>query len=237
MMQCIAVDDEALALDLLEDNIRKIPFLNLIRRCKNAFEAQEVLLSSQVDLVFLDVQMPGMTGVQFLQTIRQAPLVIFSTAYEHFALDGFNLDIIDYLLKPVHFDRFLKAANKANEIFHLRNKAWTSVSSTDYVFVNADYNLVKVTLNDITYIEGLKDYIKIFLKDATRPIITRMSLKSMEDKLPPGRFIRVHKSYIVAVDKIVSIRKARININNAQLPISDHYKENLYRFLDSASLN
>jgi DNA-binding LytR/AlgR family response regulator len=181
--------------------------------------------------------MPGMTGVQFLQTIRQAPLVIFSTAYEHFALDGFNLDIIDYLLKPVHFDRFLKAANKANEIFHLRNKAWTSVSSTDYVFVNADYNLVKVTLNDITYIEGLKDYIKIFLKDATRPIITRMSLKSMEDKLPPGRFIRVHKSYIVAVDKIVSIRKARININNAQLPISDHYKENLYRFLDSASLN
>jgi DNA-binding LytR/AlgR family response regulator len=192
---------------LLEDNIRKIPFLNLIRRCKNAFEAQEVLLSSQVDLVFLDVQMPGMTGVQFLQTIRQAPLVIFSTAYEHFALDGFNLDIIDYLLKPVHFDRFLKAANKANEIFHLRNKAWTSVSSTDYVFVNADYNLVKVTLNDITYIEGLKDYIKIFLKDATRPIITRMSLKSMEDKLPPGRFIRVHKSYIVAVDKIVSIRR------------------------------
>jgi len=234
-MRCIAVDDESLALDLLEDNIRKVPFLTLVNRCKNAFEAHEVVMKENIDLMFLDIQMPGISGVQFLQSISNPPLVIFITAYEQFALQGFNLDVVDYLLKPVSFDRFLKAANKAHELFTLKNAAPAS-SSSEYLFVNSEYNLVKINIRDIVYIEGLKDYIKIFIANATRPIITRLSMKSIEEKLPSDRFVRVHKSFIIAIDKIISIRKGKISINNVHVPISEHYKENLYRFIDPKSL-
>jgi len=235
MMRCIAVDDESLALDLLEDNIRKIPFLTLVRRCKNAFEAHEAVMKENIDLIFLDIQMPGISGVQFLQSVPSPPLVIFITAYEQFALDGFNLDVVDYLLKPVSFDRFLKAANKAHELFTFKNSLPAGTAS-EYLFVNSEYSLVKLNVRDIVYIEGLKDYIKIFVANVTRPTITRMSLKSIEEKLPSDKFVRVHKSYIVSVDKIVSIRKGKISINNIHVPISEHYKENLYRFIDPKSL-
>jgi DNA-binding LytR/AlgR family response regulator len=235
MMRCIAVDDESLALDLLEDNIRKIPFLTLVKRCKNAFEAHEAVMKENIDLIFLDIQMPGISGVQFLQSITNPPLVIFITAYEQFALQGFNLDVVDYLLKPVSFDRFLKAANKAHELFTLKNTV-PSNASNEFLFVNSEYNLVKINVRDIIYIEGLKDYIKIFMLNATRPIITRLSMKSIEEKLPADRFVRVHKSFIVAIERIISIRKGKISINNVHVPISDHYKENLYRFIDPKSL-
>jgi DNA-binding LytR/AlgR family response regulator len=235
MMRCIAVDDESLALDLLEDNIRKIPFLTLVKRCKNAFEAHEAVMKENIDLIFLDIQMPGISGVQFLQSVTNPPLVIFITAYEQFALEGFNLDVVDYLLKPVSFDRFLKAANKAHELFTFKNTL-PAGASTEYLFVNSEYNLVKVNVRDIVYIEGLKDYIKIYISNATRPIITRMSLKSIEEKLPGDKFFRVHKSFIVSIDKIVSIRKGKISINNVHVPISEHYKENLYRFIDPKNL-
>jgi DNA-binding LytR/AlgR family response regulator len=236
MMRCIAVDDEPLALDLLADNIGRVPFLSLARRCKNAFEAHDAMVQDKIDLLFLDIQMPGITGVQFLQTLVSPPPVIFITAYEEFALQGFNLDVVDYLLKPVAFDRFLKAARKAHEIHSLKNKNMSSASGEEYLFVNADYNLLKINVGDIAYIEGLKDYIKIYIRDQERPIITRMSLKAMVEKLSPNSFVRVHKSFIVSIDKIVSIRRAKINIQNVQVPISEHYKENLYRFLDPNSL-
>ena len=236
-MRCIAVDDEELALDLLEDNIRQIPFLTLVKRCKNAFEAHEAILHEQIDLVFLDIQMPGISGVQFLQSLKAPPMVIFITAYEQFALDGFNLDVVDYLLKPVLFDRFLKAAGKAHENFCLRNKPVSTEEPMDYLFVNADYRLVKINVSEIAYIEGLKDYVKIFIQQTPRPVITRMSLKLLEEKLPVGKFIRVHKSYIVSVDKIKSIRKGKISILDTQVPISEHYKENLYRFVDAKSVS
>ena len=234
-MRCIAVDDESLALDLLEDNIRKVPFLTLVKRCKNAFEAHEVVMKEKIDLMFLDIQMPGISGVQFLQSISNPPLVIFITAYEQFALQGFNLDVVDYLLKPTSFDRFLKAANKAHEFFTLKNAAPSNTLS-EYLFVNSEYNLVKINIRDIIYIEGLKDYIKIFIANATRPIITRLSMKSIEEKLPPDKFVRVHKSFIIAIEKIISIRKGKISINNVHVPISEHYKENLNRFIDPKSL-
>lgn len=236
MMRCLAVDDESLALDLLEDNIRKIPYLTLVKRCKNAFEAQEVLSKDPIDLLFLDIQMPGITGVQFLQSVAAPPLVIFITAYEQFALDGFNLDVVDYLLKPVSFDRFLKAVNKAHELFTHRANPQSPPPTLDYLFVNAEYNLVKINVRDIVYIEGLKDYIKIFLENVQRPIITRMSMKSIAEKLPSDKFVRVHKSFIVSLDKIISIRKGKISIGGAQVPISEHYKENLHRFIDPAHL-
>jgi len=235
MMRCIAVDDESLALDLLEDNIQKVPFLTLVKRCKNAFEAHEAVMKDNVDLIFLDIQMPGISGVQFLQSIANPPLVVFITAYEQFALQGFNLDVVDYLLKPVSFERFLKAANKAHELFTMKTNV-ASHSSSEYLFVNSEYNLVKLNIRDIIYIEGLKDYIKIFIANAMRPIITRLSMKSIEEKLPADQFVRVHKSFIVALDKMVSIRKGKISINNVHIPISEHYKENLYRFIDPKSL-
>lgn len=242
MMNCLAVDDEHLALDLLEDNIKRVPYLNLVARCKNAFEANEVLMKEKIDLLFLDVQMPGISGIQFLQSVKNPPLVIFITAYDKFALDGFNLDAVDYLLKPVAFDRFLKAATKAYEFFNLKHAGTAATppppptAPTEYLFVNAEYNLVKITVKDILYIEGLKDYVKIFISTATRPIITRMSMKNLEEKLPATSFSRVHKSYIVSIDKIISIRRGKINVGTVHIPISEHYKDNLNRFIDPGAL-
>ncbi len=245
-MNCLAIDDESLALDLLEDNIRKVPFLNLVARCRNAFEAVEHLRREAIDLIFLDIQMPGLTGVQFLQSLGpNPPMVIFVTAYEQYALEGFNLDVVDYLLKPVSFERFLKAVTKAHELHHLRTGSVSATDTSpeapasaeapapagDYLFVNADYSLVKIRLSDITYVEGLKDYVKIYQEGHSRPVITRLTMKALEEKLPVGRFLRVHKSYIVSLDKIESIRNLRIKIGAAQIPVSEHYSEAFFKAL------
>jgi DNA-binding LytR/AlgR family response regulator len=234
-MTCLAIDDEPLSLDLVEDNIRKIPFLKLIKKCSTALEANAVLQEQPVDLLFLDIQMPGLTGIQFIQGLtRTPPLVIFITAYEKYAIEGYNLDVVDYLLKPVSFERFFKAANKAHEKFNAR----VPVSpAPDYLFVNSEYNLIRIDFNDIAYVEGLRDYVKIFLLSAQRPVITRLSMKSLEDKLPQNMFIRVHKSFIVALNKITSIRKGRISILKAQIPISEHFKENIYKLIDPKSVH
>lgn len=235
-MTCLAIDDEPLALDLVEDNIRKISFLQLVKKCSTALEANEFLLKQPVDLLFLDIQMPGLSGIQFLQGLSKSPpLVIFITAYEKYAIDGYNLDVVDYLLKPVSFERFLKAVNKAHQKFNSRTLA--QESSADYLFVNSEYNLVRIDFNDIAYIEGLRDYVKIFLLSAPRPVITRLSMKSLEEKLPANTFVRVHKSFIVSLTKITSIRKGRISILKAQVPISEHFKENIYKLIDPKSLS
>ncbi len=236
MMNCIIVDDEPLARELMEDNVSKVPFLKLVKTCTNGFEALEVLQTETVDLIFLDIQMPGVTGIQFLQSIKKPVMVIFITAYEKYALEGFNLDVVDYLLKPVSFDRFLKAANKANELLALRSKPDAAPGvSTDFIFVHADYNLVKINLTDITHIEGLKDYVKIHLTSSTRPVITRMSMKSLEELLPSNRFMRVHKSFIVSLEKIISIRKGRIKIGTAEVPLSDSYTEKFFQVIKTPS--
>lgn len=235
MIRCLAVDDELLSLDLLEDNIRRIPFLQLIGRCNNAYEAMEVMQREPVDLIFLDIQMAGLTGTQFLQGMTNRPMVIFITAYKKYALDGFELDVLDYLVKPVPFERFLKAVNKAAE-YHSLKKAPVVNPAADYFFVNVEYNLVKIAINDISYIEGLKDYIKIYLHNTPKPIVTRLMMKGISEKLPPSRFIRVHKSYIIALDKITAIRKNRIYINEYIIPISDSHRENLFSIIDPRNL-
>jgi DNA-binding LytR/AlgR family response regulator len=237
MMTCVAVDDEPLALDLLEDNIKKIPFLKLVKKCSNALEANTFMQTQSVDLIFLDIQMPGITGIQFLQGLsKNPPLVIFITAYEKYALEGYNLDVIDYLLKPVSFERFLKAVNKAYDKFNAQKGPIAQQANATYLFVNSEYNLVRIDFSDIAYIEGLKDYVKIFLLSAQRPVITRMSMKSLEEKLPGDQFVRVHKSFIVSLNKITSIRKGRISLLKAQIPISEHYKDNLNRFIDPKNM-
>jgi len=227
MLNCIAVDDEKLVLDLLVDNIKKVPFLHLVKRCRNAMEAADVLHKEQVDLIFLDIQMPGLNGLEFLQSLQNPPMVIFVTAYKEHALEGFNLNAIDYLLKPVSFERFLKACNKAYEFYKLRQKSVLKEDQADYFFVYVEYNLVKVSFTEILYIEGMKDYVKIFITSSPKPVITKMSMKAMEEKLPADKFIRVHKSYIVSADKITVIKRDLIVIGQAEIPVSDFYKDNL----------
>ena len=228
-MKCIAVDDEPLALALLQDNIRQVPNLELVASCSTAMEALTILNREEVDLIFLDIQMPGLTGLQLLQSLSVRPMVILITAYEKYALEGFNLDVIDYLVKPVPFERFLRACNKAIDYYRLKkNAAGDSPVWPEYFFVNAEYGLVKITFSDIRMIEGLKDYLKIHLGE-TKPQIIRMSLKSIEEKLPPGKFFRIHKSYIISLSHVTAIRRNSVFLGDLELPLSDLYKDDLMR--------
>ena len=236
-MKCIAVDDENLALDLLEDNISQVPFLQLVKRCKNALEALEAVQTEEVDLIFLDIQMPGLTGIQFVRSLQvKHPMIIFVTAYDRFALEGFNLDVLDYLVKPVSFERFLKACNKAQELFLLKTQNKEPEATTepelDFIFVNADYSHVKINFDDISHIEGMKDYIKIHLISQPKPVITRLSIKSMEEKLPTNEFIRVHKSFLVSISKIKSIRNNKIQVDKHIVPVSENYREDLMKLVE-----
>jgi two-component system, LytTR family, response regulator len=234
MLRCIAIDDEELALELLVDNIRKVPYLELVAACNNPLEAIKVLQQQPVDLIFLDIQMPGLTGIQFIQTISKNYLFILITAYEKYALEGYNLNVVDYLLKPVELDRFIKACNKANELYQLRNHPKISETSADYFFVNVEYSLVKVQKSDISYVEGLKDYVKIHLRSDNKPVITRMSIKSVEEQLNSSQFIRIHKSYIVALAAISSVRKNSVFIGSIELPLGESYRDNLYAIIGKA---
>jgi len=227
MMKCIAVDDEKLVLDLLVDNIQKVPFLKLAGRCKNAMEAAALLHKESIDLIFLDIQMPGLNGLQFVRSLKNQPMIIFVTAYQEHALEGFDLDAIDYLLKPVSFERFLKACNKAQELFNLQQKPPLRDEHPGYFFVYVEYNQVKVIIADILYIEGMKDYVKIFLSTSAKPVITKMSLKSLEEKLSGYRFARIHKSYIVSADKVTAIKRDLVCISNVELPLSESYRPNI----------
>ncbi len=229
MIRCIAIDDEPLALELLEDNISKLPYLQLVASCDNALEAMELMRKQTVDLIFLDIQMPGLTGLQFIKSITQRPMIILITAYEKYALEGFNLDVLDYLVKPVPLDRFIKACNKAKELFDLKenNKDGSPVMTAEYLFVSVDYSLLKVVFADIMYIEGLKDYIKIQLKSTSKPVITRMSMKAIEEALPANQFIRVHKSYIVSLSYVTAARKNSVFIGTVEIPVSESYPDAL----------
>lgn len=228
MIRCIAIDDEPLALDLLEDNISKVPYLQLIARCDDALEATKVLNEKTIDLVFLDIQMPGLTGLKFIQSITQKPMFILVTAYEKYALEGFNLDVIDYLVKPVSLERFMKACNKAMEYHLLKTRDdGGEKAAIDYLFVNVDYSLLKVVHSDIMWIEGLKDYIKIHLRSSSKPIVTRMTMKSIEEILPSAKFIRVHKSYLVSIAYVTAVRKNSVFIGAMEIPVSDTYPDAL----------
>ena len=224
MMKCIAVDDEKLVLDLLVDNIQQVPYLQLVKRCRNAMEAAEALHAHDVDLIFLDIQMPGLNGLQFLQSLKHPPKVILITAYPEYAIEGFNLDVVDYLLKPVSFERFLKACNKALELHRLQQKPVAKEDLPDYFFVYVEYIQVKVSIPAIVYIEGMKDYVKIYLDNTTKPVITKISLKAIQEKLAGFRFARTHKSYIVAADKVTAVKRDLVCLGGLELPLSESYK-------------
>lgn len=227
-MRCIIVDDEPLVRELLEDNISQVPFLQLVRSCKTALEALKALQEDPVDLIFLDIQMPRLNGLQFLQSLDHPPLVIIVTAYEKYAVESFNLQVADYILKPFSFDRFLKACNRVAELFRMKQSTMPAETvKHDDFFVNVEYTLVKIVVADIGYIESFKDYIKIYFSSDTKSVLTRMSLKAIEAKLPVGTFIRTHKSYLVAISKITTIKRDFVCIGKTEIPVSETFRENV----------
>lgn len=227
MMNCIAVDDEPLALKLLQDNISKVPFLKLVAACNDAFEAMKALQENKIDLVFIDIQMPGLTGLQFIGSLENKPLVIFITAYKQYALESYDLSVVDYLVKPVPLDRFIKACNRAKDLHELKAiKQHNAVqSSVEYFFLNVDYSQVKVMFEDIIWIEGLRDYVKINLKSTKKALIVRITFKAIEPQLSPNKFIRIHKSYLVAISEITAVRKNSIFIKEMELPVGETFRE------------
>lgn len=238
MTKVIIVDDEPLALDILEAFIEKMPNLELVARCENAFEANNALNSHDIDLMFLDIQMPQISGVEFLKSLQNPPAVIFTTAFSDYALDGFELNIVDYLLKPISLDRFMKAVNKANDRISQGTKSNSEIDDDDYFFVKADKKLVKIAFDDILYIEGLKDY--VIIKQETGRVITLQTMKSLESKLPSQLFKRVHRSYIVNTTKIKAldgnsleiIEKGKVKI----IPIGKNYRDDLLSQINQKKL-
>lgn len=247
-LKCIAVDDEPLALDIIEDYISKIPFLELVKRTENAIEALQLVQAGGIDLVFLDIQMPELTGIQFLKIANGKASYILTTAYSQYALESYDLNVSDYLLKPIAFDRFYKAVEKVHKQLQVSAPAETktqpqtppaatplsAVPVQDFIFVKTEHKIQKIELDDILYIEGLKDYISIFTR--TERVITLQNMKKMEETLPKGQFIRVHKSYIIALDKIESIERSRISICGKVIPIGDTYRDDFFRHIDNKNI-
>lgn len=235
-MRCLAVDDEKLVLELLADNIRQVPYLTLVKTVRNALEAIEILQNESIDLLFLDIQMPRLSGLQFLKTLPDPPLVILVTAYDKYALEGFELNVVDYLLKPVSMERFLKACNRAYELFRLKHQPSAAVAGRAAIpdfFVNVEYSLVKIEVADVAWVEGLKDYVKIHLSSTPKPVITRITFKALEEKLPEPAFIRTHKSYLVATQKVTAIKRDFVMIGPHEIPVSDSFKDNIRKFLNT----
>ncbi|RMG84745.1 MAG: DNA-binding response regulator [Bacteroidetes bacterium] len=239
-MNTIIVDDEPLALDVLETYIEQMPELNLVQRCGNALEANDALKKHDIDLMFLDIQMPQLTGIDFLKTLSNPPVVIFTTAYPNYAIEGFELDALDYLLKPISLERFLKAANKAMDQIRLqRQEAAPEADGEDFIFVKADKKLVKVRYSDILYIEGLKDYVIIRLLDGKR-VITLQTMKSLEEKLPEKLFKRIHRSYIVGLGNVDAVLGNMVEVTEKgqkkHLPVGKNYRDELLAVINKNRL-
>jgi DNA-binding LytR/AlgR family response regulator len=232
-MNCIALDDEPLALDIIEAYVKKHPELNLVTRCNNAEEATEILKNHPIDLMFLDIQMPGINGLNFIRSLEQKPLFMFTTAYSEYAIDGFELDAIDYLLKPIAYDRFEKAVEKAKEYYSIKNNLDVIESDleNEYIFVKANQQLVKLSYGEILYVEAFADYVKIFLND--RKIVTLQTMKKMESKLPKDIFSRVHRSFIVNRKAVESFSTSICEVNGVKIPVGKSYKNDFVQLMKS----
>lgn len=228
-MRCLAVDDEPFALRLIADDIRKVPFLELVKICTSSLEALEFIRKEPIDLLFLDIQMPVLKGTEFLRVLENPPLVVITTAYEQFALEGFELNAVDYLVKPIPFERFLKAVNRAHDQYLLRRGKENTESDRSFFFVHSEYKEFKIYHHQVLYIEGLKDYVKIFLTTQSRPVLTRLNLKGMEGKLSHDKFCRVHNSYIVSLDRITSVQKSQLFIQDIAIPVGDKFADDFVK--------
>ncbi len=231
-MKCVIIDDEPLAIDVIESYLQQIDDLEIVAKCSNPLEAITILNKYQVDLVFLDIEMPNITGIDLVGIVEKIPQFIFTTAYPQYALEGFNLNATDYLVKPIPFQRFLKAISRAKEKYEFNKDIFVNVSSAgptktiysnDFIFVKSEYENIKISTNDIKYIQGLKDYIKIYTKDNHKAILTLSNFKFILDKLP-NQFLRVHRSYIVNINYIKALQKTKLIIDDIRIPIGETYK-------------
>lgn len=236
MIRCIVIDDEALAIELLEDNIKRVSFLEHVRSFTNGFDALDFLTKEKIDLIFLDIRMPGISGMQLIKVLTNQPMIILTTAYEKYAVEGFEMNVLDYLLKPFSYERFLKAVTKARRRYQLMNPAESKAEKGEadegpaFIFVKADYKQVKINVADIRFVEGLRDYVKIYVEE--RPVITQISLKAIEEKLPRKYFIRVHRSFIINLRYIQYIQRMQIRIGTYDIPIGENYREQFFKTIN-----
>jgi two-component system LytT family response regulator len=234
-IRCIAIDDEPLALKQIGNYIKKTPFLELTALCNNAFDAMEKLKSEPVDLMYVDIEMPDLSGMDFVKSLSEKPFIIFTTAYSEYAIEGFRVDAIDYLLKPIGYSSFLKAANKVRVQYELKNQAGQAandVQAPDHIFVKSGYRLVRIKLDEIKYIESMHEYVRIHLLN-DKPVMTLTSMKSIETQLPSEKFLRVHRSYIVNTEMVKIVERNRILFDtNVYIPVSDQYKAKFQEFLN-----
>jgi len=231
VLKCIAVDDEPLALKLVQTFIDQTPFLELSASCDNAVEAMTIIKEKQPDLVFLDINMPNLTGMELARLLQEqpgpAPKIIFTTAYNHYAIEGYKVNAVDYLLKPFSYEEFLRAANKVLQITEESSNHYQPITAADdeFFFLKVEYQWVRISLKDVLYIESLKDYVKVHLIDSQKTVLSLISLKSLEEKLPSTKFMRIHRSYIVSLDKINAISKNSIFIGKTEITVGEQYKE------------
>jgi DNA-binding LytR/AlgR family response regulator len=232
-MKTIAIDDEPLALKLVVDYVNKTPYLELVGAFDNPLDAVEFLANQDAELIFVDIQMPDLTGIEFIRSLEEEHKIIFTTAYEKYAVEGFKLNAVDYLLKPFSYEEFLKAAGKARKLAEMEASATPTIEANNqFLFLKSEYKIRRINFNDILYIEGLKDYIKVFTAGEDKPLLSLNSIKSLEQKLPEEKFMRVHRSYIVNLDKIETIERSRIVFGKVYIPVSDQYKDKFQEFLD-----
>jgi two-component system, LytTR family, response regulator LytT len=233
MITTIAIDDEPLALQLVKGYIEKTPVLKLVGVFDNPLDAMDCLSKESVDLIFVDIQMPDLTGIEFTRSLVNGPKVIFTTAYEKYALEGYKLDVVDYLLKPFSYEEFFRAVQKVQNRMKTETPVLNQVdANNEFLFLKSDYKIRRINFNSILYIEGLKDYVKVYTAEETRPVLSLTSLKLLETKLPEQKFMRVHRSFIVNLDKITTIERSRIIFGKTYIPVSDQYKDKFQEYLD-----
>jgi len=239
ILNCIAVDDEPLALGLVCAFIEQTPFLKLVARFSSAVEALKAVHQQKIDLIFLDIQMPDLNGLELARILDhgnklEKPRIIFTTAYNQFALEGYRVDALDYLLKPFNYEEFLRAAHKAMAYAELASRTITTAGAEpdNYLFLKVEYQLVRIALNDINYIESLKDYVKVWLQSSEKPILSLTSLKALEERLPAKRFMRIHRSFIVSLDRINSITRNSVQIGKINITVGDQYKDTFAEFIN-----
>lgn len=235
-IKCIAIDDEPLALQQISSYIERTPFLEQVALCQSAFEALDILSNTQVDLLFVDINMPDLNGLDFVKSLTQKPFLIFTTAYSEYALEGFKVDATDYILKPIGYEDFLKAVNKVKARFQTDNETSDKLSlNSENLFVKSDYKLIRINLADIKYIESANEYVQIHIENE-KPITTLIRLKNMEEQLPKNRFMRVHRSFIVNLEKVKIIDRNRIVFDKVYIPVGDQYKDTFQAFVDKTFL-
>lgn len=242
MIKCIAIDDEPLALNQLTGYISRVPFLQLVRSCQDAFEAMQALADEEIDLMFIDINMPDLNGLDFVRSLIVKPLVIFTTAYSEYAVEGFKVDAVDYLLKPFEFQDLLKASDKARKQFEYQSKEGAEseadlLSNDRSLFVKSESKVVRIDIADIRYVEGMSEYVRIFTDTSCKPVVTMLSMRKIEERLPSQVFMRIHRSYIVNLQKIKEVARLRVIFDaNTYIPVGDSYKEQFTEYINKMCL-